>query len=122
VGVVATLWTLPIISHTFGNIPIIGIIITPFAIICAYIILGFGIFTLLLPPPLGFPFAHVAEGAAYLQNRMVAQGAAWDFSSVDYSLNSGMMTLCYAIFIVITIVVWSYEQKKVITLQRNDTL
>lgn len=122
VGVVATLWTLPIISHTFGNIPIIGIIITPFAIICAYVILGFGIFTLLLPPPLGFPFAHVAEGAAYLQNRMVAHGAAWDFSSVDYSLNSGMMTLCYAIFIVITIVVWSYEQKKVITLQKNDTL
>lgn len=122
IGIAATLWTLPLISHTFGNIPLIGIIITPFAIITAYCILGFGIFALLLPPPLGAPFAYIAESAAMLQNEVVARGAAWGWSSIDFRMDGDMVLLYYAIFIIITLGVWTYERKKVITLQRNDTI
>lgn len=122
VGIVATLWTMPLISHSFGNIPILGIVLTPFAIICAYIILSFGIVTLLLPAPLGMPFAYVAERASFIQNRMVAHGASWEFAAVDYTLGSEMVAIYYAIFMIITLAVWGYERKKVVTLQHNDTL
>lgn len=122
VGIAATLWTLPIISHSFGNIPIIGVLITPFAIITAYIILGCGIFALLLPTALGVPFAYVAEGSALVQNEMVARAATWEFASIDYTLSGDMVAIYYTIFIAITLIGWAYERKKVITLQKNDDI
>ena len=122
VGVVATLWTLPIVSHTFGNIPLIGIVITPVAMITAYIILGCGIFTLLLPTPLGAPFAWVANKAALAQNELVAASAMPEWASIEYRLEAPHIALCYAIFLAITVVIWSYERKKVITLPKYDNI
>lgn len=122
VGVVATLWTLPIVSHTFGNIPLIGILITPVAMLTAYIILGCGIFTLLLPTPLGAPFAWLAERAAFVQNEVVTSSALPAWASIEYRMDSTHIALCYAVFIAITFVIWAYERKKVVTLQRYDNI
>lgn len=122
VGVVATLWTLPVVSHTFGNIPIIGVIITPIAMISAYVILGCGIFTLLLPTPLGAPFAWVADKTALLQNEFIAASAMPEWTSIEYRMEGTHIALCYAIFIAITVVIWSYERKKVITLPKYDNI
>ena len=71
---------------------------------------------------MGMPFAYVAERASFIQNRMVAHGASWDFAAVDYTLGSEMVAIYYAIFMIITLAVWGYERKKVVTLQHNDTL
>jgi competence protein ComEC len=122
VGVVATLWTLPIVSHTFGNIPIIGIAITPIAMISAYVILGCGIFTLLLPTPLGSPFAWMADKAALAQNELVAASSMPEWASIEYRLETPHIAICYLIFIAITIAIWSYERKKVITLPKYDNI
>lgn len=122
VGVVATLWTLPIVSHTFSNIPLIGIAITPIAMLSAYVILGCGIFTLLLPTPLGAPFAWMAERAALVQNEIVTASALPEWASIEYRLDSTYIALCYAIFIAITFAIWAYERKKVVTLPKYDNI
>lgn len=122
VGIVATLWTLPIVSHTFGNIPLIGVVITPLAMFTAYAILGCGIVILLLPTPLGAPFAWVAHGAAMVQNKIVTASALPTWASIEYRMDSSHIALCYAIFIAITMVAWSYERKKVVTLPKYDNI
>ena len=112
VGMAASIWTLPIISHTFGNVPIIGIIITPLAMFTAYIIIGASMATLLLPPPLGMPFARIAEWSAGIQNDFVVQASHLEWAIVEYRLGEGGVAMLYAIIIAITVAIWAYESKK----------
>ena len=120
VGVTASIWTLPIISHAFGNIPLIGVIITPLAMFTAYVIIGSSMATLLLPPPLATPFARMAEWSASIQNEMVSRASSLEWAAIDYQLSTGGVVALYAIIIAITVVVWSYESKKVVTLSKYD--
>ncbi|MBQ2240480.1 MAG: ComEC/Rec2 family competence protein [Alistipes sp.] len=122
VGAVATLWTLPIISHTFGNLPIIGVVVTPFVLLFAYAIVACGIFAVVLPPPLGYPFAMVAEWAARMQNIVVEWAAELPFASVEWSMPKWGVALCYLLYAAITLLYWSKNQKKVVTLPRYDWL
>lgn len=116
VGVVATLWTLPIISYAFGSIPLIGVVATPVVLLFAYIVVGAGIFVLLLPHPLSMPFGYIAEWAASLQNGVVEWFASLPFASVEYRASDGVIILYYIVFIAITVVVWSINRKKELTL------
>lgn len=118
VGVVATLWTLPIVSHTFGNLPIIGVVVTPCVILFAYAIVACGIIAVVLPAPVGYPFAVMAEWAARMQNVVVEWSADLPFASVEYAMPKWGVVLCYLAYAAITLLYWSKNQKKVITLSR----
>ncbi len=118
VGVVATLWTLPIVSHTFGNLPIIGVVVTPCVMLFAYAIVACGIIAVVLPSPVGYPFAVVAEWAARMQNIVVEWAADLPFASVEYAMPKWGVVLCYLVYATITLLYWSKNQKKVITLSR----
>lgn len=120
VGVVATLWTLPIVSHTFGNIPIVGVVLTPCVMLFAYAIVACGIVAVVLPAPLGYPFGVVAEWAARLQNIVVEWSAELPFASVEHTMPQWGVALTYAIYGTITLLCWSRNQKKVVTLPRYD--
>ena len=120
VGVVATLWTLPIVSHTFGNIPIVGVVLTPCVMLFAYAIVACGIVAVVLPAPLGYPFGVVAEWAARLQNIVVEWSAELPFASVEHTMPQWGGALTYAIYGAITLLCWSRNQKKVVTLPRYD--
>ncbi len=115
-GVVATLWTMPLVSHTFGHIALIGILATPLAMLCAYIIVSFGILTLILPHPLSLPFGYVAEWAAYAQNSIACSLNDWGITGFTYRMSGMEVAICYTLFIAITAVIWSINRKKVITL------
>lgn len=115
-GVVATLWTMPLVSHTFGHIALIGILATPLAMLCAYIIVSFGLLTLILPHPLSLPFGYVAEWAAYAQNSIACSLNDWGITGFTYRMSGMEVAICYTLFIAITAVVWSINRKKVITL------
>lgn len=116
IGVVATLWTLPVVSHTFGNIPIVGVLVTPIVLLFAYVVVAAGIFVLILPHPLAMPFGCVAEWAAALQNGVVERFAALPFASVEYTITTPSLTIYYVVFIAITALVWSINRKKELTL------
>lgn len=119
VGVVATLWTLPLVSNNFGNIPLIGVVITPLAMITAYAIVGCGIAALLLPDMLASPLMSVAHYAASLQNSLVEMAAAPSWCAVEYRLGDGGVALCYLLYAIITLVAWSMERKKRVSLSRS---
>lgn len=112
IGATATLWTMPIVSHTFGNIPYLGVIITPVAMLTAYVVVGCGIFALILPHPLSMPFGWVMEHAAWVQNSFVERVASERWVTINYSLSEGGVATIYAIFLLITLVVWSICEKK----------
>ncbi len=118
VGAVATLWTLPIVSHTFDNLPVVGIVVTPCVMLFAYAIVACGILAIVLPVPVGYPFAVVAEWAAHIQNIVVEWSANLPFASVEYTMPKWGVALCYLVYTAITLLYWSKNQKKVITLSR----
>ena len=111
IGVVATLWTLPLVSHTFGSISLVGIIATPVAMLTAYVIVCCGVFTLLLPHPLALPFGWLAERAAWLQNSFVEWLAKADWITLDCRLSAGCVVAIYTIFLLITLVGWAKIKK-----------
>jgi hypothetical protein len=118
VGVVATIWTLPIVSHTFDNLPIVGVVVTPCVLLLAYAIVACGILAVVLPAPVGYPFAAVAEWAAHIQNIVVEWASNLPFASVEYTMPTWGVALCYFAYTAITMLYWSKNQKKVITLYR----
>lgn len=120
IGVVATLWTQPITSHTFGNLPIIGVVLTPCVLLFSYVVVIGGVLTLLLPIPVAMPFAVASEWAASVQNGVVEWAAHLPFAAVDYTMPEWGVVICYLVYIAITMLYWSINQKKVVTLPRYD--
>jgi competence protein ComEC len=111
VPIVSTLWTLPVVSCTFGNIPFSGVVITPMVMMLAYMIVGCGIFILLLSPPLSLPFILIGEWIAAVQNYVVCWAVERGITGVDYKATVGEGLLCYAIYGAITLVALSFESK-----------
>lgn len=120
VGVVATLWTLPIVSYTFDSMPIVGVVVTPCVLIFAYIIVVCGLFVLALPLSVAAPFAAAAEWAAGVQNSVVGWAAELPFASIGYTMSGWEVSTIYAIFTIITAIIWSINRKKVVSLSRYD--
>ena len=112
IGVTATLWTMPIVSHTFANVPYMGVVVTPVAMLTAYVIVCCGIFVLMLPAPLTMPFGWVMEHAAWAQNSFVEWVAQWEWVAINYQLSTAGVAIIYTLFAVITLVGWSLCEKK----------
>lgn len=112
IGMVATLWTMPIVSHTFGNIPYLGVVVTPVAMLTAYAVVCCGIFALILPHPISLPFGWLMEQAARVQNGFVEWVAQWEWVTLNYQLSGVGAAIIYALFVLITSVLWSKCEKK----------
>ena len=114
------MWTLPIVSYTFDNLPIIGVILTPCVLLFGYAVLVGGMFALVLPAAIAVPFITVAEWAAGVQNSIVMSASKLPFAAVDYTMPACGVALCYALYAAFTLLYWSKNQKKVVTLPRYD--
>lgn len=112
IGVVATLWTLPVVSLTFGNIPIVGVVATPLVLLTAYVIVGCGVMTLILPHPVAQPFALCAEWMASLQNMVVEWFSALPFASVEHTLSPNIIAIYYTLCVVVTLIIWSHKPRQ----------
>lgn len=121
IGAAATLWTLPLVSHTFGNLPIASVVLTPMVMLFSYLVVAFGILSLILPVSLAAYSMSVAEWAAGVQNSVVSYSAALPYVALDYTVTEGVMWLCYALYIAITLVAWSVNRKKMVTLSYVNT-
>ena len=74
----------------------------------------------MLPVALALPFAAVAEWAAGVQNSIVIWAAELPFASVEYAMSGWGVAVCYVTYAAITLLYWSKNQKKVVTLPRHD--
>lgn len=111
IGAVATLWTLPVVSSTFDNIPIVGVVATPAVLLTAYAIVGCGVITLILPHPVAQYFALCAEWLASVQNSVVEWFASLPFASIQHTLSTPTIAIYYTIFALATLALWSRKPK-----------
>lgn len=102
VGIMATLWTLPLVSHTFGYITFASIVLTPLVALFTYVIIFAGIIALLMPHPLSQYLYSLCELAAQSQNALVDYVASWQWIAVEYTLSTENVCLCYALIAAIT--------------------
>lgn len=120
VGVVATLWVMPIVSHTFGIVSFVGVVITPIVVVTAYPVIAFGLLAVVLPAPLNTPFIAVAEWFASWQNSIVEGGEMLPYAYMEYRMSEGTVVAYYVVFMIITVAVWSSKRDNRITLRKTD--
>ena len=107
VGVASTLVTLPLVASTFSVVSLVGVLINPVAILLAYGVVMFGMVSLLLPAaaPLALAFAE-------WQNRVVVWAAELPYSHFDYNVSEGAMWSIYALFAVVSLIIFVIQRKK----------
>ena len=118
IGFVATAATAPLVSHTFGVVPLAGLAVNPLAIALAGVVVFGGALWMLAPvgflaPAFGFVTGSAAEGISALA-RLTASlpgGAA------DYTLGGWPTAAVYAVFALATLAAWSGEPKKNVPLR-----
>ncbi|WP_290540183.1 ComEC/Rec2 family competence protein [Alistipes sp.] len=118
VGFVATIATAPLVSHTFGVVPLAGLAINPLDIALAgVVVFGGGLWMAApvgaLAPAFGFVTGSAAEGISALA-RLTASlpgGAA------DYTLGGWQTVAIYTFFTLATLAAWSVEPKKNVPLR-----
>lgn len=111
IGFVATVATAPLVSHTFGVVPLAGLAVNPLAIALAGVVVFGGALWMLAPvgflaPAFGFVTGSAAEGISALA-RLTASlpgGAA------DYTLGGWPTAAVYAVFALATLAAWSGER------------
>ena len=107
VGVASTLATMPLVANTFSTISLVGILINPVVVLLANIVILMGLATLALP------FVGVAaEFVVLLQNGVVRWASSLPYGHFSFSLSEGAMWTIYALFVVITILLWSLPKRK----------
>ena len=117
IGLVASLATVPLIAHTFGSIPLAGLLINPLAILLGGVVVFAGTLWMLLPvgflaPFFAFVAGHAAEGINFLARAT----AALPGGAVDYALSAPHTAVIYALYLFATLAAWSREAKKSVPL------
>ncbi len=107
VGVASTIATMPLVSHTFGTISLVGILINPVVILLANIVVLAGVISLATPP-----VSVVAEWAAEWQNRIVEWAASLPFGHFDFELSNWAMWGAYIAFMVVTITIFLLPKRE----------
>jgi competence protein ComEC len=118
IGTVASLATAPLVSHTFGIVPLAGILLNPVAIVLAAAVVGAGTLWLIAPlpflaPPLRFVAGYAAEGIDALA-RLAAELPG---GTLEYTLPAAPAAAAYALFAVATLFAWSLDGKRPPTLR-----
>jgi competence protein ComEC len=107
VGIASTLATMPLVSNCFATVSVMGILINPVVVLLANIIVLAGVVTLAIPP-VGF----VAEGVAEWQNSIIEWAASLPYSHFDFVMSEGAMWGIYAVYAIVTILIFSIPRKK----------
>lgn len=113
VSLTATLATAPLVSHTFGIVPLAGLIVNPAAILLGSVVVLGGALWMLLPagwlaPVFGFVLSHTAEGL----NALARFTASLPCGAAEYALGGGATAAVYLFFALATAAAWSAEPKK----------
>lgn len=113
IGFSASAATAPLISHTFGQISVVGLALNPVVILLSYIVVGSCTLWLIIPGTVFAPlFSVVAGFAARAQNELIRAAAALPAAALDIRLTTTQCWSVYGLFIFATLLLWSAERKK----------
>ena len=113
IGFSASAATAPLISHTFGQISVVGLALNPVVILLSYVVVGSCTLWLVIPGTALAPlFSDVAGFAARAQNELIRAAAALPAAALDIRLTTTQCWIVYGLFIFATLLLWSAERKK----------
>lgn len=113
IGFSASAATAPLISHTFGQISVVGLALNPVVILLSYVVVGSCTLWLVIPGTVLAPlFSVVAGFAARAQNELIRAAAALPAAALDIRLTTTQCWIVYGLFIFATLLLWSAERKK----------
>lgn len=113
IGFSASAATAPLISHTFGQISVVGLTLNPVVILLSYVVVGSCTLWLVIPGTALAPlFSVVAGFAARAQNELIRAAAALPAAALDIRLTTTQCWSVYGLFIFATLLLWSAERKK----------
>ena len=113
IGLAAAVATTPLVSHTFGTVPLAGLLVNPAAIALATAVVFGGALWMLLPAgPLAPVFALVTGTAAEGINALARLTASLPGGAAEYALGGTQTAILYLLFALATLAAWSAEPKK----------
>lgn len=113
ISIVATLATAPLVSHTFGIVPLAGIAVNPVAILLGSVVVLGGTLWMAAPAAWLAPaFGWVLTLAAETLNALARLTAAIPGGTVEYTLGGAATAAIYLFFMLATAAVWCREPKK----------
>ena len=113
IGLAAAVATTPLVSHTFGTVPLAGLLVNPAAIALATAVVFGGALWMLLPAgPLTPAFALVTGTAAEGINALARLTASLPGGAAEYALGGTQTAILYLLFALATLAAWSAEPKK----------
>lgn len=113
VSLAASLATAPLVSHTFGIVPVAGLLVNPAAILLGSVVVLGGALWMLLPAAWLAPgFECVLSGAAGLLDTLARTAASLPGGYAEYTLGGGATAAVYLVFLLATAAAWSAEPKK----------
>ena len=99
--------------HTFGTVPLAGLLVNPAAIALATAVVFGGALWMLLPAgPLAPAFALVTGTAAEGINALARLTASLPGGAAEYALGGTQTAILYLLFALATLAAWSAEPKK----------
>lgn len=118
IGLTATLATAPLVSHTFGIVPLAGLVVNPVAILLAGVVVFGGALWMLLPVGWLAPlFGLVTGKAAEAVNFLARATAALPGGTTNYTLEKTPTILLYTVFLLATLAAGCREPKKSLPLR-----
>ncbi len=113
VGVSCSVATMPLVSHTFGYVALLGVVFSPLFIATSTLIIIVGFVWLLFPVGVFAPVVRLLiEVGAMLQDRGAEIIASRSWGVLTLRLTQSQMVVIYLIFIVVTLIVWNYVSSK----------
>ena len=108
----------PLVAHTFGIVSIVGVLLNPIVILCAYIIVTLAVVWTIMPiAPIAGVYGWVLSAIGLGLNFVVKGVAAWSWSAVELELPAWAVWVIYGVAVAITMVVGSIKPKKSVLLQ-----
>jgi competence protein ComEC len=108
-GFVASLATMPLVSHTFGVFSPAGVVLNPVVIATAWLTITFSLVWIAAPAGWLSPlFEWLVGGPAWLQNRVVELTAAVPGVTVEWTMPLWMVFAAYVI--ITTLTVWFHSK------------
>ena len=112
VSTVCVFATAPIISHSFGVVSWLSIVVTPLALVTAQIIIISAFITLISPLPLAQVAARAAEWCGEVQNRVVEWSVSTGVGYAELRIDSTTLWITYGIMIVVVLICFGFKWKE----------
>ena len=113
VSVVAGVATAPLVSHTFGMIPLVGILLNPIALLPATVIVLCGTVWMLVPFSFLAPFLRGGiEYSVWVLEAVTRGIERMPGACIEYRLDAPTTVGIYLLFAVATLAMWSVEPRE----------